>query len=384
MVERPRILIVEDEPEIIDIFKGILGASYTLKAVGTGKEFFKVLNEYNPDLVMLDINLPGMSGFEITRRIRSDAKNDLLKIILVSGMSSVEERLKGYEEGADDYIVKPFDHEELIAKVRVFIKLAFVEKELSLLNSTFSNQLKEQSEELTRKEKLSYLGMHVAEIVHNLRNPLTLINGYIEIIARKYPNLMEAKQVKIGIERLNIIINTILKTSKEQMNFEHQDVDLNEVIRSELELFNVDSFFKHEVQLDIEFEDIPMVNGVYCHFDQIIGNLLSNSIDALKDSENEEKRITARTKYSGDKITIEISDTGKGISDKDLERIFDVFYSTKKGKSKSKKMGTGVGLHYVKRMVENYGGEITVESKIDVGTKFTIEFPIQRSISIQE
>jgi signal transduction histidine kinase len=123
-----KILVVDDDSLNLEILEEILAEKYTVRVAETGEEAIQILPEFNPDLMLLDIMMPGIDGYEVCRRVRADHRYYLLKIILISGKSMLEERLQGYEVGADDYIVKPFVDEELEAKIRVFLRLKRAEE----------------------------------------------------------------------------------------------------------------------------------------------------------------------------------------------------------------------------------------------------------------
>jgi len=138
-----KILIVDDDPMNIEIIEEILGELYSIKSVSSGEDAIDTAHEFMPDLILLDIMMGGIDGYEVCRRIRNNDKLALTKIILVSAKQMLQDRLEGYSAGADDYISKPFDPEELRAKIKVFLRLKFVEeveKTKSDLISVFSHE----------------------------------------------------------------------------------------------------------------------------------------------------------------------------------------------------------------------------------------------------
>src|SRR4051794_16751148 len=124
-----KILAVDDDHRNLEIFKHLLESQYQLATAGTGEEALQKIVTFGPDLVLLDIMMPGINGYDVCKLIKQGEDN-LTKVILVSAKAMIDERLMGYEAGADDYIAKPFDHEEFLAKVRIFIKLKKTEDEL--------------------------------------------------------------------------------------------------------------------------------------------------------------------------------------------------------------------------------------------------------------
>ncbi len=122
MQKGPRILVVDDDQTNLKFLKEILDDEYDLMTVATGEDALSAIHEFNPKIVLLDIMLPGVSGYEVCEKIRQDEKLSQVKIILISAKAMINERQKGYEAGADDYITKPFDHEELLAKVQSILE----------------------------------------------------------------------------------------------------------------------------------------------------------------------------------------------------------------------------------------------------------------------
>ena len=155
MQEQKKILIVDDDLNNIAIMTEILGNKYILKTAVAGEEALEIAPDFLPDVVLLDIMMPGMGGYEVCRLLREHSTLRYTKIIMVSAKAMVHERLNGYEAGADDYVTKPFDEDELLAKVRVYTRLKHVE-ELNKLRSEFTST-----------------------VTHEMRTPLTITKGVI-------------------------------------------------------------------------------------------------------------------------------------------------------------------------------------------------------------
>ncbi len=170
MNRQNRILAIDDEPKNLKILDKIFRNHYTVETAKNGEEALEKIDSFQPDLLLLDVMMPGMSGYEFCKRIRSNQKFKLVKILMVSGKGSTEERLNGYEAGADDYITKPFDIDELRAKVHVFMKLKSAESRLIKLNASLEEEVRDRTKEieLTRNASLYAL----AKLAEN-RDPET-------------------------------------------------------------------------------------------------------------------------------------------------------------------------------------------------------------------
>ncbi len=371
------ILIVDDEPLNIELIEMILEDDYQLETACTGEEAIEKMKEITPAVILLDIMMPGANGYEICEMIKSNEKFSLTKIILVSGKAFLEERIKGYDSGANDYLTKPFAAEELQAKVKVFYDLYMAEKKLIEFNSSLEKEVQVRTDQLFKSEKMALIGMHSAEIVHNLRNPLCLIQSYASLIKSDIPEHEKyGKKIMKAGDKLSDIITSILSTTKISFEDEKKDFDLNDLIEASLEQFDVKNGMGSTIEIIKNFNELPLLNGVENHFYQIIGNLISNAVDAM--FESEKKALQINTASIGQKIFIKISDTGMGISKDHYKKIFEPLFSTKSKDGKNgEPKGTGLGLASCVRMIESYGGKLTVESELGVGTSFTIEIPVK-------
>jgi putative two-component system response regulator len=187
--DNKRILIVDDDPTNVAIIEEMLeNYDHTLDFASTGEDALQIMNKRKPDLVLLDVMMPGIDGFEVCRKIRTEGVWDSVKIILVTGKAMLEERLNGYKVGADDYIVKPFNEEELLAKIQVFLRLKSTEDQLRELSGTLQVQVNEQTVELlTVNEKLR---QDIArrrklekELQHTLAKLKETLSGVIDAMA---------------------------------------------------------------------------------------------------------------------------------------------------------------------------------------------------------
>jgi two-component system sensor histidine kinase/response regulator len=376
MITLQKVLSVDDEPRNLRILQEILEGVCMLELATSGEEAWEKLQSFVPDLVLLDIMLPGIDGYEVCRRIRQDPRFCYTHVLLVSGKASMDEKLQGYDAGAHDYLTKPFEPAELMAKTKVFLRLSAMERALADVNQQLEEEVKLRSEQVIRAEKAAFLGMHAAEIVHNLNNPLTLMHMNLYFLQNQYPDEKRLGNIAKAIERMRDIIKSILLSTRGSGAEQIEDIQINDVLRNEIKLFEVDAFFKHEITTEMELSDLPSVRGQYVHFSQSFGNLIRNAVDALY--KRDQKRLTLRSRLEGTNIVVEISDTGCGIAEEDLKRLFDPFFTTKPLVPKpGEPGGNGLGLPSVKRMIEAYKGHIQFTSILGVGTKVKVILPQQ-------
>ncbi len=374
-----KVLIVDDSISIVNFISKTLEHHFHLKVAHSGEEAIDVMKTYKPDLVLLDVVMTGMDGYAVCKKIRKDRSLGFIKVIMISSESRLQERLKGYEAGVDDYIGKPFEKEELLAKVQVFMRLKSLEDKLEEMNANLNELVKKRTEQLLDTAQMAAIGKNTAGIVHNLKNPLQAIMGYAQLIELDDPQNKNVVSLQKATFRLQEMVATFLVTCHSHSNRTMTLIDMNKVLKEQLELMQADSFFKSRVQLEINLKPVPLYAGVYSHFSQIIANLIQNAVDAMYDTP--QKQLTIESYSDEQSIHIDITDTGVGIPAVLLDRIFDPFYSTKPlSADDGRPTGSGLGLASCKEMIESYGGEIFVRSDAGQGTTFFIKLPIRNRI----
>jgi len=377
MTPPKKILVVDDAPSVLTYLKDLLtDANYEVITVTSGEQALARLNDFKPDLILLDIIMPGMDGYEVCRKIRQDRPNVPVKIIMMSTESKLKERLRGYETGVDDYIGKPFDKHELLAKISVFMRLKNVEDELVDLNNILNEQIRIRTQQLSNAEKMATVGRLTAGIVHNLNNPLQVMMSISQLLAISHPDISRIKKLSKACDRMQGIIATILNTGKRESELAPVEVDLNEVLLDQVELLKANHFFKYNIRTKMELQPLPVFRGVYAHFSQSFGNLIDNAVEAMYYQKG--GVLTIQSCLSGQLIRISIADTGSGIDTGKMDKIFDPFFTTKPlTADDNRPTGTGLGLASCKEMIASYSGKIKVASQIGTGTTFTVELPLK-------
>ncbi|MDM8526152.1 hybrid sensor histidine kinase/response regulator [Desulfococcaceae bacterium HSG8] len=370
-----KILVVDDSMSVAASIRHILENEYLVKTAPSGEDALEIIRTFRPDIILLDVTMPGIDGYEVCRRVRADGSFGFIKIIMISVRMMLEERLKGYEAGADDYLGKPFEKDELLAKVRVFMRLKSVEDQLQELNNTLNEQVSLRTEQLIEAEKMAAIGRCAAGIVHNLSNPLQAIMGIAQLLARRNPEDRQIMSIRKAAAQMKKIISTILNTSCRESKAEHMAIDLNQVLTDQIELLKANPFFKYKIQMKTDLKPLPPYLGTYHHFSQSIGNLIKNAVEAMHESK---KRVLSVSSSMENKaIMIRIADTGPGIPEQIKIKIFNPFFTTKPlTASDDRPTGTGLGLASAKEMIESYNGDILVESRIGEGTIFTVRLPM--------
>jgi len=230
---------------------------------------------------------------------------------------------------------------------------------------------RELERHLLQSERMASVGVVTAGIVHNLRNSLTGILNYAELLEVEHPELKDVEWILRSAHQMNDMIEDILAKSRQRKSPER--VDLNVLLKRELDFLEADRVFKHQVEKDIRLaEDLPPIACVYTDFSQALGNLLRNAVEAMYGCQG--KRLSVATTHGSDGIAIEIADTGEGISEEALPHLFEPFFTTKATDGEGP-VGTGLGLYTLKQLLDPYGVEVEVESKVEVGTTFRLRIP---------
>ncbi|MBD2437224.1 response regulator [Nostoc sp. FACHB-110] len=398
------ILVVDDVPINIKILLEILTqAGYRVSVAKNGKSALEKVEESLPNLILLDVMMPGMDGFETCRILKSNPKTKDIPVIFMTALSDAVNKVKGLQLGAVDYITKPIEHEEVLARINVHLELR-------------RTQLK-----LAQEEKMSSLGQLVAGIAHEINNPVNFIAGNL-IHAQRYINdLMHllhlyeiytknpipeieafAKKIELsflkedlpqllasmrmGSDRVEQIVRSLRLFSRLD-DSDCQLVDLHEGIDSTLVILGSrlkDTATRPAINIIKEYGDLPLIECYSGKINQVLMNLLANAIDAIDEgikkaegSESpEEPTILIQTSVTNDEqsVLIKIADNGIGMSPEVQQRMCEQFFTTKPlGK------GTGLGMAIAREIVvDKHGGTLEVESSPGEGAKFAISLPIRQ------
>lgn len=389
---QPEILIVDDTPDNLRLLASMLGSQgYKVRKALNGEIALSTCKTRIPDLILLDIMMPDLDGYEVCKILKNDENTKNIPIIFISALDDVWDKVKAFAVGGVDYISKPFQSEEVLARVVNQLTIQNLQKQLTEqnkhladLNQNLEKLVEQKTQELIHQEKSAAIGRLTQGMVHNLRNPLstiTLAIGLIEVEAQQIQNqviidycqLVDTASMQIG----QIMDNLLLKTYREQAE-DLKLLNLNDILREELQLLNANLHFKHKLDKNILLdEEIPCVPLIYSHISQIFHNLINNAIDAMWNQEYQE--ITIITRQDETNVYMDIKDIGCGIAAENLSKIFDPFYTSKPAKGDEnipgQPTGTGLGLHTCVELLKPFHGEIKVISKEGEGCLFTITIP---------
>jgi signal transduction histidine kinase len=376
----PQILVIDDEIGPRESLRMLLKPDYQVHTADCVEAGMKLLKEKQPDTIVMDIRMPGMTGIDGLRKIREIDPH--LSVIMLTGFGALETAKEALRLGANDYISKPFDAGEMrdvigrnVERTRVHRTSEHAAAEIKELNNRLLK-------ELAQKERLASLGQASAEFVHDLGNPLTIVWGYVQLLAKKL-ELSEnggATQNATSIKELNIIEQNV-RLCRELLTMwqsygsaeasPHKQVSVSAILREVIKA--VDALAAQSgVDLQSSICEHPcMVLGEAVQIKRAIQNVIINAVQASA----EKKGSVAVTCTPKDfYVDIRIEDNGSGITPAQMSKIFDPYFTTKQGKS-----GTGLGLYITKKVLEDHNGSIKVDSTPDRGTTFTIRLALLNS-----
>lgn len=348
------VLIVDDSQQMRLILRAILESEgYTVTECKDGLEAWNLLMEREdyPRLVLTDWVMPNLEGTELIKKIKSEPKLKSIYACLVTTKDKVKEVVDGLGCGADDYIAKPFEKNELLARVKAGIRVIDLLESIRLEKAR-SNHL----------QSMAFLGEMAGGVAHEINNPLTILTGELFKLNMKIKkgefteeNLKTIHgNLEKNIIRISHIIKGLMEFSKEDSSEGKSDENILQIWEDTLNLSR-EKLKKYEVKLDIDLKlsENPILHCVRNQIAHVFFHLLSNSFDAVK--KVKDRRIKIELAESSTGFTFKIYDSGEGIDSELRDKIMVPFFSTKDVGE-----GTGLGLSVIKGTVENYGGEFNL------------------------
>ena len=386
---KERILVVDDEKIILELTSMILRTrGYEVLTADSGQEGLRLVEDKRPALVLLDYMMPVMDGMTALKQIREQYPDSY--VIMFTGKGSEEIAVELMKAGASDYILKPFNNQDLVDRIENVLRLRRIElhnreliaerERLLLEVEKWNQELERRVEEKTRElekahaekvqaEKLGALGHLSAGMAHEIRNPLNSISLFGQILKSgldKEPEMVGyAEKILKEVDRIDDILVKLLAASK-RPRYELEKVSLPAVI--DKVLVDVEDQIKAQaVTLVRQFmTEPPTILADATEIEQIFTNLISNSLSEMPEG----GELGVRLYHDQSAIYIAVSDTGSGIPEENLSRIFDPFFTTKT-------KGTGFGLSVVLRIIKTYNGKIFADNRPEGGTVFHIQLPVE-------
>ena len=365
--DKPKILIVDDTPTNLSILEEILEKDYLISVAQSGMQALSIVEKSLPDLILLDVNMPGIDGFETCRKLKSQEDTHHIPVIFITARVESEDVIQGFKEGGVDYIIKPFNYSEVVARVQTHLKIQQLITQLGSKN----DQLKEINE-----LKNKFLGM----ASHDMRNYLSAIRGYSQILQEDKEELPE--------ETKNQFLDFIYKSSENMLTMVNDLLDVSVIESGKLQLdlqsesfesliahhIMINQFFadKKNIRIQSDLADVPKCKIDANKIGQVIDNLLSN---AIKFSESDTTVLISLEQREG-KLVFSVKDEGPGISDEDQAKLFQHFQKLS-ARPTAGESSSGLGLAISKKMIQAHEGQLHVTSQMGSGATFWFEIPLK-------
>lgn len=419
MNESANILVVDDLPENLTVLGYMLKkAGHRVRATLSGELALNAAAIEPPEIVLLDIMMPGMDGFEVCRRLKADPRTADIPVLFVSALNDPADKVKSFETGCVDFVSKPFDEREVLARVTTHVALYRMRRELAERNLSLEKALADLAQaqgQLVSAAKMASLGTLTAGIAHELNNPINFISAnaqsclkllpQLESVYDAYDGLDEANCVEkleeiqalkekidyldsrsgfrellngicVGAERVTNIVRG-LRLFARNGSTQFTEFDLHENIKTALLMLG--SKIGKRIRVEKDFAAMPVFFGQSGRINQVLVNLLSNAVDAIneKPEPGAEDRIIIRTAESEHEgrpaVSIEVTDTGVGMDEEAQAHFLEPFYTTK-----AVGAGMGLGLSIAYGIIKDHGGILEAEGLPEGGARFRIILPRQK------
>ena len=382
------ILIVDDRPENLLTLENMLESSeLNIFKANSGKEALSLMLDYNFALVLLDVQMPVMDGFEVAELMRSNERTKHIPIIFITAISTERKHIfKGYETGAVDYLYKPLDLEVLRSKIQSFIEFFKHKQELQETTQKLEKTVKELHKakkvaEDATKAKSSFL----ANMSHEIRTPLNGIIGMADLILQDELSELQRERLidlRNSGESLLEIINEILDISKieaEKLELEEIDFNIRELLEKVVRLLSVKTL-KTDIELvaSITPDSPNSLRGDPTRLRQVLINLLGNAIKFTKEGEIGVHIVKENETQQDITLRFEIFDTGPGIAKDKQKKLFESYEQAEKSTTREHG-GTGLGLPISKKIVEMMGGDLKLKSEEGKGSKFYFSITLPKA-----
>lgn len=363
------ILIVDDKPEnIISLRSVLIRNGFEVDTASSGEEALKKVLKKSYVLIILDVQMPDMDGFEVAKAISGFSKAKDTAIIFLSAASTEKRYItQGYSAGGQDYITKPVETDILLLKVKTFYKIYEQNRTLIEMKSALLNEIDIRKDAERKKDEF------ISIASHELKTPLTSVKGYLQLLERTIEKgemvrvLDQLQKVQNQVEKLNSLVADLLDLSKiesGEMKFNMQVFSMDLLVDNVIETIQQ---INPTIKIIREGRLENKIFGDEMRLEQVITNFLTNAIKYAPDS----KKVIVTTKMNEEKLYISVRDFGIGMPEEHLPKVFKKYYRVEE--SSLRFQGLGIGLYISKQIIERHGGKIGVLSQEGEGSEFFFE-----------
>jgi len=377
------LLIVDDNPTNLGVLTDYLEEQgFEILSAEDGYMGLKIAQFAQPNMILLDVMMPGIDGFETCRRLKADNKTQDIPVIFMTALESTKDKVNGFKVGGVDYVTKPVEQEEVLARISTHLHL-----------QELTHQLQQSHQELVQSEKMASLGRLVAGFAHELNTPLGVAIGSASALqteAKKINGLMEQEEIDVdellsaldvidkgsdltlsNLERAANLVTSFKRTAVDQTSDEVRSFPVHEVVNDIINTLH-SRFKKTDIDIQVDCPKALKVKSLPGALEQILTNLLMNSLIHGFNNGKNAGVIKIKVQFDGEYLHLEYSDNGFGIAPENLEKIFEPFFTTHRAYG-----GSGLGMYICYNLVATQlHGTISCESVLGTGVVFKIDYPI--------
>jgi len=378
-----KVLVIDDELGPRESIRFLLKGEYEVLCAESVDQGVAMMREENPDLIIMDIRMPRKSGIEGLREIREYDKH--VSVVMLTGYGALETAQEALRLGATDYLSKPFDTNEMLQAVKRYVERTCVERrrigmleDLQEVNARLVN-------DIAGKEEQASMAQSTAEIAHDMRNPLMIVSGYVELLTNQLEDVKEELGDRLG--STDDYLEVIGQNVRRCCELSHMWQKYGKTKLSEFGPTAVADIIEDIVMgaaplaasedVDINYDLQPgdaVINGNKAQLLRAIHNVIANAIQAVTPPEG---HVQVTCQQMEGTVDIVVADNGTGIAPEVLEHIFEPYFTTKEeGK------GTGLGMAITNRIIEEHHGRLQIETQPDEGTTVTIRLPLEGAAAV--
>ncbi len=364
-----KILVVDDQPINVQLLKRKLEREGMQVATAfSGREALDLVAADKPDLILLDVMMPDMDGIEVCQRLQADPETKIIPVIFITARTSKEGKIEGLGVGAVDYITKPIDLDETLARVQTQLRFVHMNRELVELQRRLGDS-----------RRAATLGAVTQGIAHNLNNLLGVVIGYVDLIKAYHE---KPELVKKNAQSLEDAVNRIVSIIKQLTNLVVKNkpqlghAKVGPLLESSVRRYQTDFRVEQPVVIENSLGDLAIETNVEV-FEDSLAKLLINAWEAYGDTPDDQRKITLRTEIvergeDGKQLLVHVEDGGRGIDPEIKDHAFEPFISSKHT------VGVGMGLTVARHAMRNLGGEVTLDENPSGGAIATLRHPLER------